>query len=97
MHRSTLALSLARAQLKNLEQAKQTLSAQQLGPNHDAKMKSILQEIPVLENKLKEAQQKAGSAIFNSVQVLQRHHFSSKLQRMSVVCKCQNTANSKGE
>ena len=68
------------------------MSPQQLGPNHDTKITNIQKDIPILEQKLKDAQYKAASAIYSGVQVLQRHHFSSKLQRMSVVCKCENTS-----
>lgn len=68
------------------------MSPQQLGPNHDTKITNIQKDIPILEQKLKDAQYKASSAIYSGVQVLQRHHFSSKLQRMSVVCKCENTS-----
>eukprot|EP01032_Pedospumella_encystans_P012911 gene12911-14901_t len=82
VHRCTMALALAQQQLKQL---------QQLGPNHDTKIANIQKDIPILEQKLKDAQYKAASAIYSGVQVLQRHHFSSKLQRMSVVCKCENT------
>lgn len=92
VHRCTLALSLARQQLKHMETQKATLPAQQLGPGHEQKLESVRKEMPILEAKLKEATAKAASAMYNSVQVLQRHHFSSKLQRMSVVCRCQNTA-----
>lgn len=78
---------------KNIsQQARQTMSPQQLGPNHDTKITNIQKDIPILEQKLKDAQYKAASAIYSGVQVLQRHHFSSKLQRMSVVCKCENTS-----
>ena len=81
------------------QQARQTMSPQQLGPNHDTKITNIQKDIPILEQKLKDAQYKAASAIYSGVQVLQRHHFSSKLQRMSVVCKCENTTKNgaKGE
>lgn len=95
VHRCTLALSLARQQLKQLEQVKQNTPAEKLAPGHDQKIESIRKEIPVLEGKLKEANAKAESAMYSSVQVLQRHHFSSKLQRMSVVCRCQTASGGK--
>jgi cation-transporting ATPase 13A1 len=41
-----------------------------------------------LETKISESKRRAESAPYCSVQVVQRHHFSSHLQRMSVVCKC---------
>lgn len=92
VHRCTLALSLARQQLKHMEGMKATVPQQQLGPTHEKKMEAIRKEMPILESKLKEATAKAATAMYSSVQVLQRHHFSSKLQRMSVVCRCQNDA-----
>jgi hypothetical protein len=41
-----------------------------------------------LESKILAAASKAESAPYSSVSVLHRHHFSSTLQRMSVVCTC---------
>jgi len=52
-------------------------------------MENMLRDAAVLENKVKEAQTKARESPFAAVTVLHRHHFSSTLQRMSVVCKCQ--------
>lgn len=89
VHRCTLALSLARQQLKQLEAIKANTHKDKLPPGHEQKIESIRKEMPILEAKLKEANAKASSAMFGSAQVLQRHHFSSKLQRMSVVCRCQ--------
>ena len=42
----------------------------------------------VLESKILDAKLKAESAMFGSVSVVHRHHFSSTLQRMSVICSC---------
>lgn len=92
VHRSTLALSLARQQLKQLENLKATTPKEKLAPGHDQKIESIRKEVPILEGKLRDAVSKATTALYSSVQVMQRHHFSSKLQRMSVVCRCQSTA-----
>ena len=94
VYRSTLALSLARQQLKHLENLKATTPKEKLAPGHEQKTESIRKEIPVLETKLREATAKASKAMYSGVQVLQRHHFSSKLQRMSVVCRCESTTTS---
>lgn len=51
---------------------------------------SILSLGYVLIDKLAAAQRKASNALYQRVQVLQRHHFSSKLQRMSVITICNN-------
>jgi cation-transporting ATPase 13A1 len=89
VHRCTLALSLARHQLKQLEAVRGTTPKEKLPPGHEQKIDSIRKEIPILEGKLKEAVTKSSTAMYSSAQVLQRHHFSSKLQRMSVVCRCE--------
>ena len=96
--RSTLALSLAKQQLKALQSAKANSPQEQ--ENNKRKADNIMKEIPILETKLQDANTKANNAMYSSVQVLQRHHFSSKLQRMSVVCRCSGgsgSSNSKGE
>ena len=95
VHRNTLALSLARQQLKHLENLRDTTPKEKLAPGHQQKIDSIKKEIPVLEGKLKDATVKANSAMYSNVQVLQRHHFSSKLQRMSVVCRCKGNSGGK--
>lgn len=59
-------------------------------PNHAASIIEIEKQIKELNEKIFLAKEKASYAMFNSVQVVSRHHFSSKLQRMSVVCKCDN-------
>ncbi len=57
-----------------------------LASKQEAKRKQIEaveKNILLSENRLK-------NAMYKEVQVLHRHHFSSQLQRMSVVCKCRN-------
>ncbi len=46
-------------------------------------IEAVEKNITLSENRLKKA-------MYKEVQVLHRHHFSSQLQRMSVVCKCRD-------
>jgi magnesium-transporting ATPase (P-type) len=96
--RVSLALSLARQQLKGLENSNNSGDAQAAAVNPAAaaaapaarktKIENCKREIAILEGKLKDSTAKAEAAMFSAVQVMHRHHFSSKLQRMSVVCRC---------
>lgn len=83
--RQTIALAISRRNLAQLN----SLPAEAPRPPNYLKNKEILEtEIKSLESKLVAARQKASTALYNSIQVIQRHHFSSALQRMSVVCRC---------
>eukprot|EP01040_Poterioochromonas_malhamensis_P009840 gene9840-10684_t len=66
------------------------LPTDQRGPNHDKEIEHFNKEIRIFENKIELSKRKASQALYNNVQVLQRHHFSSALQRMSVIVKCNN-------
>jgi cation-transporting ATPase 13A1 len=56
--------------------------------DHATSLIEIEKQIKELNEKIFLAKEKSSYAMFNAVQVITRHHFSSKLQRMSVVCKC---------
>lgn len=87
-------LMLARRELQRLT----TLPVEERGASYQRDLASAGQDIERLQQKHQASKQKAAaSALYNSVQVLQRHHFSSALQRMSVVVRCSNsTTNSTG-
>eukprot|EP01036_Dinobryon_divergens_P026985 gene26985-35690_t len=55
---------------------------------YDRDVSSLQRDIEQLSVKIQVSKKKATGNIYTEIQVLQRHHFSSALQRMSVVCKC---------
>jgi magnesium-transporting ATPase (P-type) len=73
-------------QLKQLQSVAPTPATQQV---HSDKSKSLQDEIAALDAAASAAKESAQRSLVNSVRVLQRHHFSSTLQRMSVVVTCQ--------
>jgi cation-transporting ATPase 13A1 len=87
--RNLCGIQVARMQLQRL----QNLSDEVRAPNHAEEVKKTETEIRLLEEKAEESKHKASTALYNSVQVVQRHHFSSALQRMSVVVKCSKRTN----
>jgi cation-transporting ATPase 13A1 len=54
----------------------------------NAQIEALTKDAVTLEGKITDAKRKALTAPYKAVQVVQRHHFSSQLQRMSVVVKC---------
>lgn len=70
----------------------QLLSSQQIEMNRNA-LKALVTEETSLREKLQLAKEKASRSPYKRVQITQRFHFSSHLQRMSVICRCKrNTA-----
>ena len=61
----------------------------QLTSKQEAKRK----QIEAVEKNIILSEKRLQRAMYKEVQVLHRHHFSSQLQRMSVVCKCRNGTN----
>lgn len=59
-------------------------------PNYQKELENLEKEMKGFEMKIEQSKKKSTAALYNNVQVLQRHHFSSALQRMSVVVKCNN-------
>ena len=55
--------------------------------NTESQLAVLQKQITDLDKKIKEAKAKASKLKCRKVQVIQRHYFSSSLQRMSVVCK----------
>jgi cation-transporting ATPase 13A1 len=56
---------------------------------HTDKIKALNEAIAALDSAAAAAKESAQRSLVHSVRVLQRHHFSSALQRMSVVVSCQ--------
>jgi cation-transporting ATPase 13A1 len=83
----------------NLEQAKKTAGTPPQQIQHLQKaIETLGKDAVSLETKISDSRRRAESAPYSSVQVVQRHHFSSHLQRMSVVCKCtKNSSNAGGK
>ena len=73
-------------QLKQLQTVSPTPATQQI---HADKVKSLSDAISALDSAAAAAKESAQRSLVSSVRVLQRHHFSSALQRMSVVVQCQ--------
>lgn len=63
----------------------------QRAPQHETILNAMLSDAVLLESKIIDAKRKAASAPYKAVTVVQRYHFSSQLQRMSVLCKCVKT------
>jgi cation-transporting ATPase 13A1 len=72
--------------LKQLQSVPPTPATQQV---HSDKVKALSDAIAALDHAAVAAKESAQRSLVNSVRVLQRHHFSSALQRMSVVVSCQ--------
>jgi cation-transporting ATPase 13A1 len=73
-------------QLKQLQSVPPTPATQQV---HNDKIKALSDAIAALDSAAAAVKDSAQRSLVNSVRVLQRHHFSSALQRMSVVVSCQ--------
>ncbi len=73
-------------QLKQLQSVAPTPATQQI---HSDKIKALSEAVSALDSAAAAAKEAAQRSLVNSVRVLQRHHFSSALQRMSVVVSCQ--------
>lgn len=84
-------IHMAKKQLQKLR----SLADDMRLPTHMQEQSKLEAEIRSLELKAEQSRVKAASALFHSVHVMQRHHFTSALQRMSVVVKCSNQGNSK--
>lgn len=57
------------------------------GPNHGKELQGLQKAIQLQEEKVRHEKSKPNNAKYEALVVEQRHHFSSKLQRMSVVCR----------
>jgi magnesium-transporting ATPase (P-type) len=77
---------LKEEQLKQLQSVPPTPATQQV---HSVKSKALTDAIAALDAAAAAAKDSAQRSLVNSVRVRQRHHFSSALQRMSVVVSCQ--------
>lgn len=84
--RNICAIQLLKARKEKLVSLPEEIKA----PNHIDELRNIESELRGLEQRTEEAKVKATMAIYNTVHVVLRHHFSSALQRMSVVVKCFN-------
>ena len=60
-------------------------------------MKTLSEQGNKLKDKISDAKAKANLMPFSSIKIAHRHHFSSALQRMSVVAKCKNSAEHGGQ
>lgn len=89
----TSALNLLKNKLKEVNEVP-TPQHSQHQQQHKAVVDSITSQIVECEKRISESKIKMSKAFCSSVRVLQRHHFSSSLQRMSVVCKCITTSTS---
>jgi magnesium-transporting ATPase (P-type) len=83
-------------QAKDQNGPAQLLSPQQIEMNRNA-LKGLVAEEAALREKLQLAKQKAARSPYKRVQITQRYHFSSHLQRMSVLCRCERNAAVSGE
>jgi manganese-transporting P-type ATPase len=88
IRRHEYGLILAKQELQKLN----SLPPEQRPSNYSTNTELIENDIQKLEKKLQKAVEKSSGAMYNSIQVLQRHHFSSALQRMSVVVRCMNVS-----
>jgi len=70
------------ARLENQQQGALTGANKQ----QTSTLKEYRKQLLVLEQKLKESTADAARSKFKSIKILERFHFSSKLQRMSVLC-----------
>eukprot|EP01034_Spumella_vulgaris_P021380 gene21380-27410_t len=82
--RNLIALTISKRTLANMF----TMPLEARKPSYAKDKETLEGEIKALEAKLVVSRQKASSALYSTIQVIQRHHFSSGLQRMSVVCRC---------
>lgn len=92
IRRHLYGLQIAHSTLNKL----QGLPSDERPPTYEKDLASVRQDITSLEAKVEQAKGKASSAMYNTIQVLQRHHFSSALQRMSVVVRCTNRSQASG-
>lgn len=60
-------------------------------------IQQLTKELQQTQERLASAESKAKSNLYQKVTVVQRYHFSSQLQRMSVLCKCYRSGSSEGE
>jgi hypothetical protein len=80
------ARNLKEEQLKQMQSVSPTPATQKI---HTDKIKALSDAISSLDSAAAAAKEAAQRSLVNNVRVLQRHHFSSALQRMSVVVTCQ--------
>jgi cation-transporting ATPase 13A1 len=90
IRKASIGLQIAHNQKRRLL----SLPTDQRTPSYQKDLESVEKEIHTFERKVEESKRKASQALYNVVQVLQRHHFSSALQRMSVVVRCNNRGDS---
>ena len=81
-----MALNTMVAQVVEIEKAKAANPA--IKAKADEDIGRLTKQITSLREVITDAKAKAKSALFASIKIVQRHHFSSALQRMSVVAKC---------
>jgi len=89
----TSALNVLKNKLKEINEVP-LVQQQQHQQQHKAVVDGITLQISECEKRISESKIKMSKAFCTSVKVVQRHHFSSSLQRMSVVCKCITTSTS---
>ncbi|RYG68159.1 hypothetical protein EON64_05810 [archaeon] len=77
-------IAIAQSQLSRLK----ALPEEQRAPTHAKDLAGVEHEISILQEKAEASKQKLQTSQYTAVHVVQRHHFSSALQRMSVVAKC---------
>jgi manganese-transporting P-type ATPase len=63
--------------------------------NHEKQVQVVKSSLASLEEMIGKAKSKASQASYQKIQVKQRYHFSSKLQRMSVIAACYSSKKSK--
>lgn len=88
-----IALEIARRKAAEMRDTPPT----QRPPNFDSILESIARQADEVEAQIEAAKQKATKCPFVSVKIITRHHFSSALQRMSVVAQCEMRAGAEKE
>lgn len=66
-------------------------------PIQNSQMEALEKEEKSLRSKITLSNEKVANSRFTAVEVLHRHHFSSKLKRMSVVVKCHEKSSSQSK
>jgi len=85
-------LAAVRAKLLQLRQQQHQQANAGPAQSVDKQIESLARAAVGLETQISEGKLKARGALYQRVAVLQRFHFSSKLQRMSVLCSCGDEA-----
>ena len=103
------AIALIEAKIASMKQQQQSSQAENpaagMPPSNQqmtvhqraAFLEQLTQELQHAQDRLTKAKSKAESNLYQKVTVVQRYHFSSQLQRMSVLCKCFKSETSPGE